>query len=102
MRVDKQHPQTPEVGNSLGGAVCGIGHSKLGQEVKCRTLPCGTLCPNSTSHEADETRRYGQSQTCPAILSRRGATGLLEWIENLLEVLRGNADAGVFHAKVQS
>ena len=59
------------------------------------------LDPDGASHQLDQSQRDGQAQTGAAIAARRRAVGLRERLEDLLLLVRWNADAGVLHGEVQ-
>ena len=54
------------------------------------------------AHQLDQARTDRQAQAGAAVLARRRAVGLHERIENRMELVVGDADAGVAHFKVKS
>ena len=53
--------------------------------------------PQPSAHAVDQARRNTQPESGAAEFARRGSVGLLERLENLRLLRRGNADAGVLH-----
>ena len=59
------------------------------------------LDPDPAAHAFDQPGRDAQAQAGAAVLARRRSVGLLERLEDVRLLVRGNADAGVLHLEVQ-
>jgi len=72
-----------------------------GREVES-AAPAGlTLHPDAPAQQLDQLGGDGQAQPGAAVLARRRAVGLLERPEDLAQLVRRDADAGVADRKMQ-
>ena len=70
--------------------------------MKCAALARFTFHPNRAAHHGHKFGGDGQAQTGTAIFSSGGTVGLREGFKNLALMFGRNADAGIFHRKMQA
>lgn len=99
--VDKQHLVTLVGAELLGdqGDVV-VGQTDDAGEVEAAALAILALDPNVATHEVDEALRDGQTQSGATKLARHGAVGLLERVEDEIELVRRDSYARIGNNKL--
>ena len=97
--VDDEHRQAASA--SVVASVASVTSSDHG-EVKRAAGVGHALDPDASAHQPDERRRDRQAKTSAAEPARRRSVSLAKRLEDGVVFVRGNADAGVGDADVQS
>src|ERR1700754_2995356 len=74
---------------------------ELNDEVKFRTFAYLALDPDLPFHHLDQTLADGEPQAASAVFPRGRGIGLAERFEDVVLLIFGNADPGVFDQEVQ-
>src|ERR1019366_1738666 len=76
-------------------------HAHVRREVETTAVAGLALHPHVAAHHLHQAHRNGEPQAGAAVLARGGTIGLREGFEDLLLLLRRDADARVAHREVQ-
>ncbi len=75
----------------------GLAHGQRQTDRERGAHPQGAAHADAAAHQLDQLPRDGGAKTCATELPRGGRIGLCKGVEDALQMLRGDADAGVLH-----